>query len=280
MKLSGSYAYCREVARTRAKNFYYAFRLLDPQRRDSLSAIYAFMRHCDDLSDEPGASALALEQWRMKLDAALAGRPGPEPLWPGFVDTVERYAIPQVYFHEMIEGVTSDLGRTSVATFSELYRYCYQVASVAGLSLIHIFGFRDQAALPLAEKCGVAFQLTNIIRDVREDADRGRVYLPEEDCRRFGVDAEELLETRAGPALRQLLAYEADRARGYYAESRPLVAMVDPSCRASLAALIEIYSTLLERIAARDYEVLQARVRLSPLEKAWILFKHRVRPGR
>lgn len=271
MTLAESYSWCRGVARSRAKNFYYSFVLLDAQRRDSLCAIYAFMRHCDDLSDEPGATRKALDEWRQAMTRALAGNPGPEPLWPAFLDTAHRYRIPERYFHEMIDGVTSDLVSPRRRTFEDLYRYCYCVASVAGLSLIHIFGFRSPEALPLAEKCGIAFQLTNIIRDVREDWGLGRVYLPEEDLRRFGVTDAHLSAAAVSPELRNLLRFEATRAEGYYRDARPLLDLVEPGCRRSLWAIIEIYSRLLARIEQRDFEVLAGRVRLSTPEKLGIL---------
>ena len=266
-----SYRHARQTARARAKNFYYSFVLLDRQRRDSLCAIYTFMRHCDDLSDEPGATAAALEHWRQQMVDALAHRFDANPLWPGFVDTVERFRIPHRYLHDMIDGVSSDLVRTRVETFDELYRYCYQVASVAGLCLVHIFGFREPRALELAGKCGIAFQLTNILRDAGEDFQMGRIYLPREDRERFGVDEASLGAAMVSEPLRALLTEYGRRARGYYDEARPLLELVTPSCRSSLWALIEIYSRLLERIEARRYEVLGGRIRLSTLEKSSVV---------
>src|SRR6266851_6594836 len=183
--LAESYAFCRRVARTRAKNFYYSFVLLPGEQRNAMCAIYAFMRYCDDLSDEPGASLEPLERWRCALVDALAGKFDAYPAWPAFYHTVERYRIPNAYFFQVIEGVKSDLEPRQLATFDELYRYCYQVASVVGLTTIHVLGFDSPEALPLAEKCGVAFQLTNILRDIGEDAARGRIYLPAEDLDRF-----------------------------------------------------------------------------------------------
>ena len=270
-ELELSYRHAREVARGRAKNFYYSFVLLDRRRRDSLCAIYAFMRHCDDLSDEPYATSAALDHWRGEMVHALAHRFGPNPVWPGFADTVERYRIPHQYLHDMIDGVTSDLTRTRVETFDELYRYCYQVASVAGLCLIHIFGFRDEQAVALAETCGIAFQLTNILRDVGEDYRLGRIYLPRADRERLGVDEASLGATQVSEPLRALLSGYGRRAREYYEQSRPLLDMVDPSCRKSLWALIEIYSRLLTRIEANRYEVLGDRIRLSGFEKSRVV---------
>jgi 15-cis-phytoene synthase len=257
--LDRSYAFCRRVARTRARNFYYSFLLLDKPRRDAMCAIYAFMRHCDDLADEPGGTPLeTMAQWREELDRTLAGRYGAHSCWPAFHDTVRRYRIPHRYFHEMIDGVTSDLQPRDIQTFDELYRYCYQVASVVGLTTIHIFGFESQRALPLAEKCGIAFQLTNIIRDVKEDTGRGRFYLPKEDRDRF-------------PSLRDLLAFEAARARQYYSESAPLVELVHKESRKSLWTLVEIYRRLLNRIEESNFDVMSQRIRLSTAEKMGIL---------
>ena len=272
--LAESYAHCARVARGKAKNFYYSFLLLSREQRASMCAVYAFMRECDDLSDEPGAAAEAgaLERWRGEMVRVLAGGEGEHVLWPAFRDTVERYRIPHAYFHEMIDGVSSDLAPRRVETFEELYRYCYQVASVVGLTIVHIFGFEDGRALELAEKCGIAFQLTNILRDVREDAERGRVYLPAEDLRRFGVEAEVFLSgDNSGAGFQGLMQFEADRARAYYRESAGLVEMVGRGSRASLWALIEIYSRLLGRIEESGFDVLRRRVRLSTAEKVWIL---------
>lgn len=266
-----SYAYCREVARTRAKNFYYSFLLLSAEQRSAMCAIYAFMRYCDDLSDEPGATRAAIDRWRVELDDALAGRFSGHPVWPAFADTVGRFHIPHEYFHEMIEGVASDLEPRHIETFDELYRYCYQVASVVGLTITHIFGFESPSALPLAEKCGIAFQLTNILRDIREDAGLGRVYLPAEDLRRFGVTEEDLRAGNRSEAFLELMRFEASRARAYYEESKPLLGLVQRRSRRSLWALITIYSRLLERIEQSNYDVFSQRVRLSAAEKTWVL---------
>ena len=273
MTLDESYAYCERIARTQAKNFYYSFLLLSRPQRQAMCAIYAFMRYCDDLSDSDDVAdrPAAIAGWRRDLDAALSGNPSEHPLWPAFIDSVKRYGIPHQYFHDMIRGVSSDLEPRRIQTFQELYDYCYHVASVVGLTIIHIFGFENPEALRLAERCGVAFQLTNILRDVREDAEHGRVYLPTEDLERFGVKPEELAGSALSPALRNLLAFEADRAREYYRESQPLIKMVSSSSRASLKALIGIYSRLLQRISNSGYEVLAVRVRVPAWEKIWIL---------
>jgi 15-cis-phytoene synthase len=266
--LAESFAYCREVARTRAKNFYYSFVLLKREQRDAMCAIYAFMRYCDDLSDEPGANRAAIERWRAALADALSGRPGDHALWPGFVHTVRTYRIPHEYFHHMIDGVASDLEPRTIATFEELYDYCYRVASVVGLTTIHIFGFQSEDAKPLAEKCGVAFQLTNILRDIKEDAALGRIYIPAEDLEKFHVTRKQLA---AGDGVKELLRFEAARARRYYDESQPLLDLIDRPSRPSLWALIQIYSRLLDRIERAGYDVFTRRISLSAAEKSWIV---------
>src|SRR4051812_43571629 len=271
--LARSHQYCRHVARTRAKNFYYSFLLLSAQQRRAMCSIYAFMRYCDDLSDEPGANRAAMDRWRLEMENALQGRFSNHPVWPAFHYTVRRFGIPWQFFRDMIDGVASDLEPRRVETFDELYRYCYQVASVVGLTIIHIFGFDTPSALPLAEKCGVAFQLTNILRDIREDAERGRVYLPAEDLLSFGVAEEDLRTGNRSEAVVRLLRFEADRARRYYEELRPLLDIIHPRSRPSLLALITIYSTLLRRIEEKNYDVFSGRVRLAAVEKSWIMLR-------
>jgi phytoene synthase len=271
--IGDSYEHCVSVARARAKNFYWSFVLLPREKRRAMCAVYAFMRECDDLSDGPRASAEAMAGWRADLDRTLGGNPAEHPVWPALLDTVERFRIPHRYLHEMIDGVQSDLTAHVFETFDELYRYCYLVASVVGLTIIHIFEFEDPAAPALAEKCGIGFQLTNIIRDAGEDQAMGRVYLPQQDLRRFGVTRLD----QDTPELRRLLAHYGARARAYYDESRLLVSMMHSDSRASLWALIEIYSRLLRRIDESGYDVVSRRIRLSNWEKARILIESRFR---
>jgi phytoene synthase len=272
MTIEESYAWCEGVARSQAKNFYYSFLLLSKPQRRAMCAVYAFMRYCDDLSDDEGIPdrAAAITRWRADLTAALSGSPGDHAVWPAFIDAVTRYKIPHQYFYDMIDGVSSDLEPRRIQTFEELYDYCYHVASVVGLTVIHIFGFESQEALLLAEKCGIAFQLTNILRDVREDAEKNRIYLPAEDLARFAV-APPTFEPRE--RFIELMRFEAQRARDYYRESAPLVALIDAHSRASLRALIGIYSRLLDRIVASDYDVLARRVRVPTWEKLWVLMR-------
>jgi phytoene synthase len=273
ISLNASQAYCRDVAKKRAKNFYYSFVLLSPEKKNAMCAMYAFMRYCDDLSDEPGATRTAMDRWRQALIEALAGRPDFSPVWPAFLDAVARYKIPHEYFHDIIEGVASDLSPRTFHTFDELYQYCYRVASVVGLTTIHIFGFDSPEAMPLAEKCGIAFQLTNILRDIHEDAGLGRVYLPSEDLNRFGVTFDDLKDSRRTEAFENLMEFEIARAGDYYRESAPLIPLIHKDSRGSLRALIAIYFGLLERIAESPSEVLNRRISLPTSEKVWIVLR-------
>jgi phytoene synthase len=271
--LAASYRHCEEIARSRAKNFYPSFRLLPKRKRLAMCAVYAFMRRCDDLSDEQGASIEALEEWRRHLDLALDGGAPPDPLWPAFHDTVTRFGIPRKYFHEMVDGVESDLTPRRIVTFDDLYRYCYHVASVVGLTIIHIFGFSGPRALEYAEHCGIAFQLTNILRDIREDAANGRVYLPEEDLRRFAVPASDLAGPYATVPVREIVRHHAGVARDYYQRSRPLLQLVEKDSSYALWALMEVYQRLLHRIELSGYDTLSRRISVPSAEKARILLR-------
>ena len=268
--LEASYQYSRRIARQRAKNFYYAFLLLEKPQRNAMCALYAFMRYCDDLSDDVvgGTTPQTMEKWRADMAAALNGKFNDHPVWPAFHDAVVRYRIPHEYFHHMIDGVSSDLVPRKIETFDELYRYCYQVASVVGLCIVHIFRFKDPQALVLAEKCGVAFQLTNIIRDVREDFELGRRYIPLEDLQKFGADAAKIEKSAEWV---QTLGHEANIARAYYGQSRPLIGMVDSKSRRSMWALIEIYWRLFQKIEASGFDVFDRRIRLTTFQKLRIL---------
>jgi phytoene synthase len=277
-----SYRYCQEIAKKRAKNFYYSFLLLEEPKRNAMCAVYAFMRRCDDLSDEPDVARDKVEQsiasWRLELDRALSGQLAADPLWPAFCDTVQRYAIPHRFFHEMIDGVMSDVNPQQMATYEDLYEYCYKVASVVGMTIIHIFGFTSMRALLLAEKCGIAFQLTNILRDVREDAEMGRVYLPSEDLRRFGVTAEQLKNGVENDRFRQLMKFEASRAHACYDESAELLKLIDRRSRRSLWALRAIYQLLLRKIERARFAVLSRRINVSKTTKVALLLAAFLRP--
>jgi phytoene synthase len=276
--LAASYGFCSDLARREARNFYHAFRLLPRQGRLSMCALYAFMRHTDDLADEGGTAAekeRALARWREELDAAIAGR---AIRWPGLLalaDTVARSGIPSYLLHEVIEGVSMDVEPRRYACFEELAHYCYHVASTVGLCCIHIWGYRSEEgkAERLAEACGIALQLTNIIRDVREDARSGRIYIPIDDLARFGVDPIDLDRERPCEPLRNLLAYEARRAYDLYDHARELVPMVNPAGRPVLLTIMGVYRALLDEIVRRDYNVLSGRVKVPAWRKAAIALR-------
>lgn len=233
-----------------------------------MCAVYAFMRYSDDISDDGAADRPArMRRWREALDAALQGRYDESPIWPAFHDTVRRYSIPARYFHEVIDGTEMDLEPREYLTFEDTYRYCYHVASVVGLVCIHVFGFEDPAALKLAEYNGVAFQLTNILRDLGEDAGMGRVYLPREDLERFGYSEADLRAGRDNPAFRALMRYQVERARDYYERAAPLMDLIHADSRPCLRAMRQIYGGILDRIVAQDYDVFTRRARVSTFRK-------------
>jgi phytoene synthase len=249
-----------------------------------MCALYAFLRQTDDLADESGSAAekaRALDAWRRALDASLAGESDAGPGLPALADTVARHAIPARLLHAVIEGVSIDLEPRGFATFAELADYCYHVASVVGLSCLHIWGYQSEGgkAERLAARCGIALQLTNILRDVREDARTGRIYLPRDDLARFGVEPDELTaDGRPSDRLRALLAFEAQRAYDHYEDARHLIQLVDPVGRPALRTIVGIYRALLDEIARRDYNVFNGRVSLPTWRKIAIAL--RALPGR
>jgi squalene synthase HpnC len=264
-----SYAECNRIARAARSNFYLAFFGLRKDKRNALCALYAFMRLVDNVSDEPGdieSKRRALARWRAMLDEAATGRTEGHPILPALADTISRFQIPSRYFHDLILGAEMDLTVTSYATFDRLSEYCYRVAGTVGLTCLHVFGFEDPKAPDLAERLGLAFQLTNIIRDVRGDFDMGRVYIPSEDLDRFGSRAQDL-RGPVNPELRNLLEFEADRAWRFYEEGAPLVQRVASDSRATLWALVRTYSGLLARIEECGFDVFYSRVSLSSAEK-------------
>jgi len=266
--LTESYRYCTHLSRTQARNFYYSFLCLPPEKRASMCAIYAFMRYSDDISDDGGAERVSrMEAWRAALDAGFEGDYGDDPILPAFHDTVRRHAIPRRYFHELIDGAMMDLAPRRYETFTDTYDYCYHVASVVGLVCIHVFGFRDPRATEYAEYNGIAFQLTNILRDLREDAEMGRVYLPQEDLRRFGYPEADLRTGVQNEAFLALMRFEVERAREYYRKAEPLTALIDADSRPCLRAMQQIYGGILERIVAQDYRVLSRRARVPTWKK-------------
>jgi squalene synthase HpnC/squalene synthase HpnD len=284
--LDHSYEHCRHVARNAASNFYYAFYMLPRPKRDALCAIYAFMRLVDDVSDtaqgsnsavsERALKRAALSRWRGLLDQCVSGDTNGHAILPAFADAIQRYRIPSRYFHDLISGAEMDLLETRYATFAALQEYCYRVAGTVGLTCVHVFGFQDPHALELAERLGTAFQLTNILRDIRPDLALGRLYIPVEDLARFGCTVTELERGAVTAPVRELLRFEAERAWRFYREGARLIGKVDADSRAALWALARIYSSLLARIEENGFDVFSGRVRLNALEKARILVRARV----
>jgi phytoene synthase len=291
--LDAAYAACRAIARREAKNFYYAFVALPMPRRNAICAIYAFMRQADDLADDESLSRqdkrARLQEWMAEWRRVCCGEDTSDPIFLAARDATERFGIPLSLLDELIDGVTMDVqcasgvGPDTYATFDELYRYCYLVASVVGLVCIRIFGYQDQRAEKLAEKTGIAFQLTNILRDVAEDAARNRVYIPLEDLARHGVSLDALLHRvpNAPPTAneRALIAEVAGRAEKFYESAQLLLPLIDRESRPALWVLVRIYYALLKRIERADYDVFSRRATVRMHEKLRILAVGMVRMG-
>jgi squalene synthase HpnC/squalene synthase HpnD len=271
--LRASYVECNRIARSAKSSFYLAFFGLPREKRNALFALYAFMRLIDNVSDKPGDLGVkrrGLARWRKMLDDAISGDTSGHAILPALADSIARFKIPTRYFHDLILGAEMDLAVRSYATFDQLSEYCYRVAGTVGLTCLHVFGFRDPRNPDLAERLGLAFQLTNIIRDVKADLEMGRVYLPQEDLKRFGCTKGDL-EGPLTQAVQALLEFEAERAWRFYEEGVALVGQIDADSRATLWALVRTYSTLLARMEERHFDVFASRVSLSSAEKVQYL---------
>ena len=282
--LDRAYAECRAIAKREAKNFYYSFVALPEPRRNAICAIYAFMRKADDLSDD---ESLSREERRQRLNAWLAawhatakGDDTDDLVFMAVCDATARFHIPLQLLDELVAGTTMDLEHAgdevdTYATFDDLYRYCYLVASVVGLVCIRIFGYQDARAEKLAEETGIAFQLTNILRDVAEDAERKRVYLPLDALKAHNVSVELLLQRAPGApptaSERALLAELAARAEHYYESAQKLLPLIDKESRPALWVLVSIYHGLLQRIRGANYDVFSRRARVPSIQKLAIL---------
>jgi phytoene synthase len=280
ISLSESYASCRNIARSAARNFYYGFVLLPDAKRDALCALYAFMRQVDDIADSPGElpdKQRRLAERRAQMDRALAGARDDNPVWPAFCDAVERYQIPPRYLHDLISGAEMDQSVNVYETFERLREYCYRVAGTVGRCCLYVFGFTDPRAPELAESLGIAFQLTNILRDLPRDLAMGRIYLPQEDLERFGCGRSDLSGKAPSLEFTELMQFEADRAWQFYRDGWPLLSLVSEDSRSALWALARIYSGILEKIEAREFDVFSLPpARLSAAEKIWILARARL----
>lgn len=288
-QLEAAYARCKAIARREARNFYYAFLALPEPKRNAICAVYAFMRRADDISDDAslplGQRRRTLDSWLRGWHESVAAGTSNDPVFLALLDAQRLFAIPLELFDQLVEGTAADLAETETdgteqglsvfESFEQLYHYCYLVASVVGLVSIRIFGYHDPRAEKLAEETGIAFQLTNILRDVSEDGARGRVYLPLDDLRRFGVLPEDLASVEArrppGRGEREAMAATAARAEHYYGSARLLIPLVAPDSRPALWVLISIYHRLLRRIENRRFDVFTSRVTVPAYEKlAWM----------
>lgn len=273
--LARSYAHCEHLTRRSASNFFHAFRVLPNGQRRAMCALYAFLRISDDLADGPGTSPekhALLTDWRRRLDDALHGNFS-HPLHEALQHSVAVYHIPRQYLDDVLDGVVMDLDIVRYDTFDDLYHYCYRVASAVGLACIHIWGFQGEKAKAYAESAGIAFQLTNILRDLREDAERGRVYLPREDLERFGYGEDQLRRGERNENFRALMRFETERARFHYNAACPLSKCLSPVGRSVFLVMTNTYRSLLDLIEERDFDVFSSRPRLSSWRKLAFLLR-------
>jgi 15-cis-phytoene synthase len=275
-----SFAWCEGESRRAASSFLMAFKALRRERYRAMCALYAFSRVTDDLGDGTGlgngpelgeSRGRALDDWQSQLEQALVGESVPHPVFPALVDTVRRFELPPGYLHDIIAGVRGDVGVVDLADEAELSRYCYHVAGAVGLSCIHIWGFRGHEAEPAAIACGEAFQRTNILRDVREDAVTGRFYLPRDLREQYGCEASDLETGTGRERLLGLLDESARRTSPYYERIGPLYDALSFEGRACLSAMRGVYEGVFARIRAQPLAVFSRRVRLCRASKAWTL---------
>ena len=271
-ELDQAYDHCQRIAKEHARNFYYAFKTLPADKRRAIYATYAFCRLCDDIADEEMPLEEKNRQFaatRRLLDEGMRGN-NDDPVFAALEDAANAFGIPKKYFEEIIEGVEMDLTKTRFANFEELREYCYKVASIVGLVCIEVFGYKDARAKEYAIDLGLAMQITNILRDVKEDAGRDRIYLPLDEIERFGYSVEELMAGVVNEPFRRLMAHQAQRARAYFKSGKRLLPLIDQDSRACPAVLHGVYSALLGRIEASGYEVFERRIRVSTPKKLMI----------
>ena len=267
--------YCQDRAAASGSSFYYSFLFLEPPRRQAITALYAFCREVDDVVDECPDAELArtkLAWWRGEVQALYEGHPS-HPVTQALITSLKQFSLPQEQLQEIIDGMEMDLEQVSYADFKSLHLYCYRVASVVGLLAAEIFGYRDRMALRYAHDLGLAFQLTNIIRDVGEDARRGRIYLPQDELRRFGVSADDLLQARYGDSFSRLMAFQVERAREMYRQAFAQLPAGDRKAQRAGLIMAAIYQATLDEIVRDNYRVLDQRISLPPLRKLWLAAK-------
>jgi len=275
-----AYRECKAATKKSTSNFYYAFRLLPRRKRRAIHATYAFCRLCDDIVDEPARGGATpserLGEVRAALDAAYEGRPEGD-LWLAVNDASARFGVRRRHLRDIIDGVEMDLERSRYETFEDLRQYCLRVASAVGLVCIEICGYRDERAVEYAVDLGIAMQLTNILRDIREDARRGRVYIPQEDLRRFGCPERGLIEGEVNDSFRALMAFEVGRARRYFESGSHLFPLLDRRSRACTSGMHAVYSGLLDRIERTGYDVFSGRVGVSSPVKLALVVRQWIR---
>ncbi|HQR04714.1 MAG: presqualene diphosphate synthase HpnD [Proteobacteria bacterium] len=272
--------YCQQKAVASGSSFYYSFLFLDPPRRTAITALYAFCREVDDVVDECREIDLArakLAWWRSEIAALYDGHPS-HPVTRALGQALPSFDLPREHMLEIIDGMEMDLDQARYDTFKDLHLYCYRVASTVGLLAAEIFGYQDRHTLKYAHDLGIALQLTNIIRDVGEDARRGRIYLPVEDLQRFNVPAAELIQGKPGENFRSLMAFQAERAREYYARALGHLSPADRKSQRAGLVMAAIYRSLLDEISADGFQVLDRRISLTPVRKLWIATKTWLRP--
>ncbi len=267
--------YCQERAAASGSSFYYSFLFLEPRRRQAITAFYAFCREVDDVVDECPDAGLArtkLTWWRSEVQALYEGHPT-HPVTQALMESLKHFSLPQEQLQEIIDGMEMDLEQVRYADFKALHLYCYRVASVVGLLAAEIFGYKDRQTLKYAHDLGLAFQLTNIIRDVGEDAQRGRIYLPQDELHRFGVTAADLLQARYGDNFSRLMAFQVERAREMYRQAFSQLPASDRKAQRAGLIMAAIYQATLAEIVRDNYRVLDQRISLPPLRKLWLAAK-------
>ena len=267
--------YCQQKAAQSGSSFYYSFLFLPPERRRAITALYAFCREVDDVVDEIANADIArtkLAWWRHEIGQLFAGAPS-HPVAQALKPVIAAYGLPQQHFQTVIDGMQMDLERNRYLDFTELERYCHSVAGVVGLMSAEIFGCTQQATRDYARDLGIAFQLTNIIRDVGEDARRDRIYLPQDELARFGVSPSSLLRAERSEGFRALMAAQTARARDWYRRAIGKLPVVDRRAQRPGLVMAAIYQVLLDEIERDDYRVLEQRIALTPLRKFWIAWR-------
>jgi len=267
--------YCQQKAASSGSSFYYSFLFLPPNRRRAITALYAFCREVDDVVDEcsdPQIAASKLTWWRQELDRLYIGQPQ-HPVTQALQAVLPEFSLPQEQLREIIDGMEMDLQQTRYLDFKALSLYCYRVASVVGLLAAEIFGYSDRQTLKYAHDLGMAFQLTNIIRDVGEDARRGRVYLPLDELKQFDVTVADILESRHSDSFRKLMEFQIERAERYYAQAMSQLPAADRKAQRPGLVMAAIYRTLLDEIKRDGCQVLSQRTSLTPLRKLWIAWR-------